>query len=73
MNTQEKFSTERWDELSRQWERDEITIEQLNGQLLVWIGELYRMMEAHHRAQDGLSHSCADLDARLQELAAKVS
>ncbi len=71
MDTDDRFSPEAWAELAHQWEKEEITFEQLNGQMLVWIGHLVERVATYQRAQDGLSHSHADLDARVQGLEAQ--
>lgn len=68
MYTDERFTPQAWEELCLKWEREEITWEQLNGQMLVWIGHLYQLLVICRREQEGMSHSLADLDARLQAL-----
>ncbi|MBV7330201.1 hypothetical protein KFU94_18515 [Chloroflexi bacterium TSY] len=73
MHTDERFTVQAWEELIRKWEREEITLEQLNGQMLVWMGQLHRMLARCEREQEGIGHSVADLDARVQELEAGVS
>ena len=68
MDIDDRFSPEAWAELARQWEKEEITFEQLNGQMLVWIGHLVEMVATYRRVQDDVSHDLADLDARVQGL-----
>ena len=84
---EEEFTPYAWEELKERWEREEITVEQLGGQLLVWSRELYNMLVLCQRAQEsmahelelcqheqeGLGHAMADLEARLQGLAAQLS
>ncbi len=83
---EEKFTPYAWEELKERWERDEITVEQLGGQLLIWSAQLHRMLVLCQRAQEsmahelelcqheqeGLGHAMADLEARLQDLADQV-
>lgn len=40
MHTDKRFTSQSWTELAGQWEREEITTEQLGGRLLVWIVHL---------------------------------
>ncbi len=61
-----------WEELTKRWERDEITLEQLAGQLLIWSQRLHeelvicqREQESVQSEQEGVMHALADLDARL--------
>ena len=42
MTQNAQFTPYDWEELTRRWERDEITVEQLAGQLLVWSQQLPR-------------------------------
>lgn len=68
MHPEERFSPQAWDELALKWEREEITLEQLNGQMLVWLGHLVTMLVVCQREQESMGHSLADLDARVQGL-----
>lgn len=72
MHTDERFTSQAWEELVRKWEREEITIEQLNGQMLVWIGQLHRMLVTYQRDLEGMGHSLTDLEARMQGLEAEM-
>ncbi len=72
MQTDERFTVEAWAKLARQWELEEITLEQFNGQMLVWIGHVAEALERSEREQESLGHALADLDARLQGLAARL-
>ncbi len=54
-----------WAELTRRWERDEITVEQLVGQLLVWSQQLHEMLVIGQREHEGVMQDLTDLDARL--------
>ncbi len=68
MDSDSSFSEQRLRELTHQWEKEEITIEQLNGQMLVWIEYLYKATLPYERDLDGIYHSLADLDVRVQKL-----
>ncbi|MBV7332379.1 hypothetical protein KFU94_29945 [Chloroflexi bacterium TSY] len=68
MHTDKRFTSQTWEELAHQWEREEITFEQLNGRLLVWIGHLHGMLVASQREQESMAHALSDLDARVQAL-----
>ena len=72
MTQNERSTPYDWEELTKRWERDEITLEQLAGQLLIWSQQLHEMLvrgqrtqESIQSEQDGVMHSLADLDARL--------
>ena len=71
MDTDGRFSIHAWDELARQWELEEITFEQLNGQMLVWLGHLVERVATYQRAQDGMSRALTDLETRVQALEAR--
>ena len=71
MHTDERFTPQAWETLTLKWEREEITPDQLNGQMLVWLGHLYHMLAAWQREHEGMAHSLADLDARVQGLEAE--
>lgn len=73
MHTDERFTSQTWAKLADQWEREEITLEQLNGRLLVWIGHLHQMLVVCQREQEGLAHSLTDLNARVEGLEARLS
>ncbi len=55
-----------WEELRRKWDRDEMTIEQAVGQLIVWGERHEARLLFLEREWEGLAHSLADHDARLQ-------
>ena len=55
-----------WEEFRRKWERDEMTVEQAVGQLIIWGEKHEERLEALTRELEGLSPSLADHDARLQ-------
>ena len=66
MMTQNEQSTPYpWETLTRRWERDEITLEQLAGQLLVWSQRLHEELVISQREHEGVMHAVADLDTRL--------
>ncbi len=83
---EEEFTPYAWEELKERWAREEITLEQLGGQLLVWSQQLHRMLvlcqreqesmahgiELCQHEQEGLGHALADLDARVQGLEGRV-
>lgn len=73
MHTDERFTSQAWEELVRKWELEEITLEQLNGQMLVWIGHLHRTLVLVQREQERMGHSLADLKVRVQGLEGGVS
>lgn len=68
MAENDQFSTYAWDELRLRWERDEITVEQLSGQLMVWIRNLHELLVTREREQERIEQSLVDLDARVQRL-----
>ena len=68
MATNEEFTPYAWDDLAERWEREEITLEQLSGQLLVWSRDLHKMLVTCQREQEGIMHSLADLEARMRGL-----
>ncbi len=68
MAMNEEFTPYAWDELAHRWEHDEMTIEQLNGQLLVWSRQLHEMLVLNQREQEGIMHALADLNARMARL-----
>ena len=68
MATHEEFTPYAWAELAQRWEREEITLEQLGGQLLVWSHQLHGMVVRCERTQETMGHALADLDARVQGL-----
>ena len=72
MSSNQKFTPYDWDELSHKWEHDEMTVEQLAGQLLVWSRKFHEMLVQSQREQESLPHSLADHDARLQGLAERL-
>ncbi len=57
-----------WDELSHKWEHDQLTTEQLGGQLLVRSRQLHELVVACQRELESINHAVADLDARVQGL-----
>ena len=57
-----------WDELFHKWEHDQLTTEQLGGQLLVRSQQLHEIVVACQRELESISHAVADLDARVQGL-----
>ena len=77
---EEEFTPYAWEALKQRWEREEMTVEQLSGQLLVWSRQLYEMLVTCQREQEimthklaryeheqeGMGHALADLEARLQ-------
>ena len=73
MTNNEDFTPYAWDELAQQWEREEITIEQLSGQLLVWTRQLHGMLVACQREQEIMGHVLLELDEQVQAWAAQVS
>ena len=68
MSMSEEFTPYAWEALRQQWEREEITLEQLGGQLLVWSAQLYEMLVIYRREQEMLTRAQTDLDARLAQL-----
>ena len=66
MSSHEEFTPYTWDDLATRWEREEITLEQLGGQLLVWSRQLHDMLLLCQREQEGIMHSLADLEARMR-------
>lgn len=68
MAPNEEFTPYAWEELVLRWERGEITLEQLGGQLLVWSQQLHTMLAACQREQENLGHSLAAHEVRLQAL-----
>ncbi len=68
MATNEDFTLYAWADLIQRWEREEITLEQLGGQLLVWSAQLHEMLVFCQRAQEGMGHSLTDIAARLVAL-----
>ncbi len=72
MDTNEDFTPYAWAELTQRWEREEITLEQLGGQLLVWSAQLHEMLVFCRRAQEGMDRSLAALEERLQGVEAQL-
>ena len=79
MTQDEQFSPYTWEELTKRWERNEITLEQLAGQLLIWSQQLHeelvsgqREHESIQSEQEGVMHSLADLDARLIDVEEQI-
>ncbi len=68
METNEEFTPYAWEVLRQHWEREEITLEQLGGQLLIWSQQLYEMLVIYRREQEMLTRAQTDLDARLAQL-----
>ena len=68
MATNEDFTPYAWADLVQRWEREEITLEQLGGQLLVWSAQLHEMLVFCQREQEGMRYSLTDLTARVQAL-----
>ncbi|MBV7330815.1 hypothetical protein KFU94_21745 [Chloroflexi bacterium TSY] len=65
MDVDERFTAKTLEELELRWEREEITLEQLNGRMLIWIGHLHRLLVASQREQESIARTLADLDARI--------
>ncbi len=55
-----------WDELHLKWEREELTAEQVVGQLIIWGEQHEARLLILEREWEGLAHSLADHDTRLQ-------
>ncbi len=79
MTQNEQFTPYAWEELTKRWERDEMTMEQLVGQLLVWSQQLYEMLvisqreqESVQSEQEGVMHALADLEARLMRMEEQI-
>ena len=71
--TQDEQSTPyTWEELTKRWERDEITVEQLAGQLLIWSQRLDKELATSQREQESIMHALADLEARLAGVAEQI-
>ena len=68
MTSHEPFNPYTWEELTRLWEREEITEEQMIGQLLVWMHDLYEMLNHGQRTQEILAHALTKLEARLEKV-----
>ena len=67
-NDEERFTPYAWAELRRRWARDQITLVQLSGQLLIWSQQLHEQLVIAQRAQEEMQHSLAALDGRVQGL-----
>ncbi|MBV7339769.1 hypothetical protein KFU94_68465 [Chloroflexi bacterium TSY] len=59
-----------WDELFKRWESAQMTTEQLGGQLLIRSRQLDELLVLCQRELESVSHSVADLEARVQSLEA---
>ena len=57
-----------WDELFHKWEHDQLTIEQLGGQLMVRSRQLHEIVVICQRELESISDAVTDLDARVQGL-----
>ncbi len=57
-----------WDELFHKWEHDQLTTEQLGGQLLVRSRQLHEMIVVCQRELENISDAVDELDARVQGL-----
>ncbi|MBV7336976.1 hypothetical protein KFU94_53865 [Chloroflexi bacterium TSY] len=60
-----------WDELHDKWRLEQITMEQAVGQLLVWGAQHESWLVALRRELEKMTHSLADLEARVVGLEAK--
>lgn len=65
---EQQFTPYAWEALRSRWERDEITLAQLSGQLLVWSQQLHAMLVSARRAQEGMENALDDLENRVLAL-----
>ncbi len=65
---EERFTPYAWEELRSRWERDEITLAQLSGQLLVWSQQLHALLVSAQRGQEGIENALDDLENRVLAL-----
>lgn len=73
MSNQPKPTPYPWDELHHKWQMAEISTEQAVGQLIVWGQEHEARVIVLERELEGMAHSLADLEARHQGVADRLS
>ena len=72
-SNEERFTPNAWAELTKRWERDEITLEQLAGQLLIWSQQLHEMLVVCQREQAGTINVLVEVDARLMRVEGQIA
>ncbi|MBV7330333.1 hypothetical protein KFU94_19195 [Chloroflexi bacterium TSY] len=61
-----------WEELCDKWQANELCTEEVVGHLLIWVQQQEGCLLTLLREWEELTHSLADLDARLRSLEKKL-